>query len=217
MQGTLGSTFERDKIGIPAGVAVGSVSNEPLGVPYFGQAEHDGNNQDVYSNYIDVVISSALEDYASLNINTPISLNVRMYLNSTGAEVGYMFLCKARGMVSKIPGFFFSKLEPTVNIQPVLMREDSFADIVFQSYQGSVDSSNEFVANQRNLTNSTSINLVPKQKLLIRFRKDPDLSQREREDLANGLRPFYTTDKMVVVDTQTVADNASSATDLVNL
>merc|ERR1712070_319113 len=59
------------------------------------------------------------------------------------------------------------------------------------------------------------IEKVPKERLFVKLAEG--LSKDQREDVINGLRTFFSSDQVQAIDTRTLIDSISVATDLMNL
>jgi hypothetical protein len=85
--------------------------------------------------YVDAIVSQALTDYCSININTPFRLRIRTGYNLPGS-IGYTMDLggKPRAYVSKAPGFLFSSYQILAQNAPLLVGVDSFTNIAFKAY-----------------------------------------------------------------------------------
>ena len=148
-----------------------------------------------YTDYIDVLMGEALRGWQSVNTRTPLNLYTRA--SRPGGEVVGNYLCKARAMVSKVPGFFFSSYRVSAAIAPLLIRQDEYDRLMHDAVG--------------DLYGATS----PKQRLLIRLAEGASLSQRE--DVINGLRTYFKSDRLLVTDTASIIDTTMVAVDMMNL
>ncbi len=89
-------------IRVPPSIASGSSTN--ISSPVVR------SNEEAYVDYIDIVVSEALRDFCSVTTSTPINLKVSQSNPTTQASNEKNYLAKSRGLVSKVPGFFFFKL-----------------------------------------------------------------------------------------------------------
>ena len=148
-----------------------------------------------YRQYLDVVIGEALRGWQSVNTQTALSLYTRTVLN--GYEVSNSYLCKARAMVQKVPGFFFSSYRVSAPISAVLVRQDEYDRVMRDAVGGYYGAAS------------------PKQRLLVKI--VPGSSLAQREDVINALRTYFRSDKTVVTDTARIIDTTMVAVDLMQL
>ena len=148
-----------------------------------------------YRDYLDVVFGEALRGWQSVNTHTPLNLYVR---SNVGYDIIGNYLCKARAMVTKVPGFLYSSYRVSASLSAVLVRQEQY-DRLMQD------------AGVWEYYNRTS----PKQRLLVKLTPGSTLAQRE--DVINALRTFFKSDKTVVTDTQRIIDTTMVAVDMMNL
>lgn len=85
--------------------------------------------------YIDAVISQALTDYCSININTPFGLRLTTGYTLPGAKSYLMNLIgKPRAFVSKAPAFLFSSYQILAQRAPLLIPLEQYTSLVFKAY-----------------------------------------------------------------------------------
>lgn len=87
---------------------------------------------DSYSNYVDVIMSEATRVYVSTDTNTPLKLRVQAQ-DSDGNRRSSVYLAKARAMMAKAPGFFFSTYSQTALNAPVLLTMPVFGQQLLQA------------------------------------------------------------------------------------
>ena len=184
---------EADGVRLPLSV-VSSYTGQQLNRPFNSSFSTRTIAVD-YTEYVDVVMGEALRGWQSISTRTPLNLYTRTQRN--GVEYIGNYLCKARAMVSKVPGFFFSSYRVSASIAPLLIRQDEY-DRVMRDAVG-------------DLYGSTS----PKQRLLVRLTDGATLSQRE--DVVNGLRTFFKSDRLLVTDTASIIATTMVAVDMMNL
>lgn len=97
--------------------------------------------QSSYEEYIDVLISEGLRDYASVDTLTPLMFNVRGYSEALRASGQRRYLAKPGAMIKKMPGFFFSTYRQLAFNAPMLMRIQDFARVLADLEQEFVQSS----------------------------------------------------------------------------
>lgn len=152
--------------------------------------------EESYTDYIDIVASAALQSYASVSLSTPLELLVR---NIRGRNRSYM--CKARGLVSKVPGFFFSSYRQTAEDASVLIRMDQYQRVLEELLDG--------------IENVTVPEVPPKKSLFVKLAREA--SNKDREDTINGLRPYFKNDDVQVFNTQRAIESTQAAVDLLNV
>ena len=86
-----------------------------------------------YREYVDVLISEALRDRASLDVDTPVLLRTTGVSNDGEAFTRLSLLGKVRGMLQKFPGFFFSSYSQGAQRAPVLMRMQDFGTTLLRT------------------------------------------------------------------------------------
>lgn len=158
-----------------------------------------------YTNYVDVIMGEALSGWQSVNVATAMNLNVRTHRRtSPNYEADYVQnrLCKARAMVSKVPGFLYSSYSVSASISSVLVRQDAYNALMLDALG----------PNDEIITNGLG---SPKQRLMVRLKPGSTLDQRE--DLINSMRTFFTSDKIIVTDTLSIIDTTMGAVSLMNL
>ena len=85
--------------------------------------------------YIDAVISQALTDYCSININTPFGLRLTTGYTLPGAKSYLMnVIGKPRAFVSKAPAFLFSSYQILAQRAPLLIPLEQYTSLVFKAY-----------------------------------------------------------------------------------
>lgn len=152
-----------------------------------------------YIDYVDVVISEALRPFAAVTTKTPLDLTVTQRIPDTTITNDQHYLGKARAMMSQMSGFFFSSYQPTVFLSSVLIREEQYARIL--------NDANRFAG-----LNTTG---APKMRCMIRV--SSGASRKDREDVLNGLRTYFKSDRTQALDIRQITDTAKSAVDLLSL
>ena len=148
-----------------------------------------------YRDYLDVIFGEALRGWQSVNTHTPLNLYIR---TNRGSDVIGNYLCKARAMVQKVPGFLYSSYRVSASLSAVLVRQEQYERLMRE-------------AGLWEYYNQTS----PKQRLLVKLTPGSTLAQRE--DVINALRTFFKSDKTVVTDTQRIIDTTMVAVNMMNL
>lgn len=167
-----------------------------------------------YNVYVDVLMSEGLRDFMSMSVTTPGLLKLR-----TRTRQG-VFLAKARGMVSKVPGFFFSSFALAAPTQPVLISMSQYDRLMKKFLYEDVELLSDFEKqlaklSQGPMQGETKYEKPPKEKLLIR--NTPDATPEQVEDLMNGLRIFYKSDTTISISTKALIADTTSAVDLLHM
>ena len=149
-----------------------------------------------YRSYLDVLVSESMRGAASVSLVTPLHLSVLSW--NGDARVANDYLCKARALVVKLPGFFFSSYRQTAKLSSVVVPMEQYTRVMKDVYY-------KYAVPDR----------PPKQKLLIRLTAGATRSQRE--DLINGLRTFFRSDQTQAIDTQSLIATMDQAVALMNL
>jgi hypothetical protein len=192
---------EADGIRVPDPVSTGyqlydTRSVQRINNNYYPPRDLDGG----YLDYIDCVASSALRDGLSVSTETPLTLAVE---NDQGFRRSY--LAKARALLTKVPGFFFSSYRQTARGSAVLVRMDSYQTMLETAWS-TLDDLDETVV---------GLKTPPKSKLMIRVTDTGNL--KAREDLMNGIRVFFRSDSTVTIDTLTLIEDTSLAVEMMSL
>jgi len=96
--------------------------------------ENTGNAaESSYREYVDLLISEATRDRASLDVETPILVRVTGASNDNTAFTRLSLLGKVRAMLQKFPGFFFSSYSQGARRAPVLMRMQDFGTTLLRT------------------------------------------------------------------------------------
>jgi hypothetical protein len=155
-----------------------------------------------YQDYIDVIVSEALHGAASVTVRTPLDLQILIADPNDGSRSYYAdSMCKARAMVAKMPGFFYSSYRQVARLGAVLMSMDHYYALLTEAWT---------YVNISQLPASP-----PKQTLLIRTAAGS--SQDARDDLVNGLRPFFTSSRITAIDTQFLIDTTNRTVELMTV
>lgn len=168
----------------------------------FDQDDEQARLKEAYEEYIEVIVSAAYRDAASLNTLTPVDLNIQTRNPKTDSSTDKHYLGKIRAMVSKFPGFFYSSYSQTAGFQSTLIRLDQYLMLVKKAYE------------EAGILEQAPTS-VPIQRCLIRVRDDATANQRE--DVINGLRPFFKSDKTTSLNTQSSIESSDQAINLLNL
>jgi len=101
----------------------------------------------------------------------------------------------------KCPVFLFSSYSAVASLQPVIIRMDTYQRLLADAYA---------------FANASLTPAKPlKQKLMVRV--DPNASSDERADVINGLRTFFTSSAVFVLDTNDILTQSKQAIDMMNL
>ena len=88
-----------------------------------------------YRQYVDMLVSEAVRDAASITTDTPMLFRVTASTEEDTAFIRQRFLGKVRGMVQKLPAFFFSSYQQAAAGSPQLLRMQDFGRVLLQAEQ----------------------------------------------------------------------------------
>lgn len=167
---------------------------------------------ETYLEYVDVLVSEALRDGASIAVGTPLRLTVEVDLGKF-RDTQLVYLAKPRGLVSKLPGYFFSSYKQTAFFTTACVTMDWYSRFLRDAF---AVRRAEFAARGENLTAEEEPPAQPpKQKLLVRM--TDGASREDREAVLNGLRNFIPDSTTLVVDTRELLDTTHVGTSILVL
>ena len=138
-----------------------------------------------------------------MGVGAPWSLLVGVIAHKTGRVVDLekrmYYLGDTRAMVSKAPGFVFSSYPQLAKWSPILVSMDTYYEMMKTTHAFS------FMQNR----SITLPDRPPKRAMYISIKEDATFDQRE--GLANGIRNFLQTDRIVVTDTFTIIETTDTA------
>ncbi|KYQ92900.1 hypothetical protein DLAC_05491 [Tieghemostelium lacteum] len=185
----------------PSIVSNGSVQFDPTN-PIWQWLRNHHDNQYIYKNYTDIVLSEAFRLAMGADTNTPFNLYISFKQFSTASN-SVNLLAKSQSMVGMMPAFFFSTYSQTATRSPVLINMNEFYNILQFIYS---------------ITEDPTVVLPPvppKSKVLIKLK--PNTSQIDREGVINGVKSFIKTDNIQVMDTQHLLDTTDTAATILNI
>eukprot|EP01133_Synstelium_polycarpum_P010243 gene10243-11942_t len=183
--------MDGDKIDPPPSI----VSANSSIIPSFWLPDHFDNNY-VYLNYSDAIISEAFRSAAGADTTTPFDLSIT-FDTYPGMRSTISLLAKPQSMVSMMPAFFYSAYAESAGRSPLLVSTDRFLELMQLVYS---------------LTDDPNVILPavpPKYKFLIRLK--PGTSQSAREYIINGCKNFLKSDSIQVLDTEFLLETTSTA------
>eukprot|EP01104_Vermistella_antarctica_P011774 TRINITY_DN3326_c1_g2_i1.p1 TRINITY_DN3326_c1_g2~~TRINITY_DN3326_c1_g2_i1.p1 ORF type:complete len:1301 (+),score=387.68 TRINITY_DN3326_c1_g2_i1:217-4119(+) len=166
-----------------------------------------------YRDYIDVVMSEAMRYALSVDVKSPLKMQIEMHTYEHW-DRKQVFLAKARAMVVKLPGFWYSSYRETAYDSPLIITEDTFQRFLSAVYEQRWREEVEMGYRAANDTIDYP-SVPPKQRLLVKLR--PGATRDDREGIINGLRNFITDDTVFVFDTQAILATTDTATTLMLL
>lgn len=113
---------------------------------------------------------------------------------------GVSYLCRPMAFVSKMPGIWFSKYTQAAYFQSALVTMERFRDVMNATLSAG------------GYTVPTDI---PYTQLLIRVAAEATID--DREDIINGLRPFFPSDNVYVSNTLKLLEAAETSTQMLSL
>jgi hypothetical protein len=84
--------------------------------------------------YIEAVLSAAVTDYCSINIDTPFRINTQVGRSGVGTRFTINLGGKPRAYASKMPGFLFSSYQVLANNAPLLIPMEQYAYLAFRTF-----------------------------------------------------------------------------------
>jgi len=185
--------IEKDNISIP----------EPPFAEYYDSKEYRDLIHEHYTSYIDVIISEALRDGASIDTNTPLIMRLTYnQLNSTDYKALF-FMCKPRAMLESLEGFSFSKYKSMEFSSPMIVNMDAYQSLL------------KIALEKSNLTNIELPDKPVKQKLLIILSEN--VTDDEREQLINELHVYVNSDLIVIQDTKDLMKTMDQTLSMLNI
>ena len=154
----------------------------------------DKNAEDPMEKVINIVLPEDVRIRYSMDVKTPVII----YSDEK------RFHARIVHMASKLPGFYSTSDEDGTAIASM----EDVAFIVQKLVNITKDKKNEFDAMLASLPKNNSFNL-PKEKLYIKFKRA--LNQDERNELANGLRNYFTNDLTFIFDVASLVANMQNA------
>ncbi|KAL0483814.1 hypothetical protein AKO1_014032 [Acrasis kona] len=149
-----------------------------------------------YKTYVDMVISDAMQIKISAQRENPLQLRVFSHHPKTGESGGTDFIGKARALVYKVPGFFFSSYEVSAHNSPVLITWDTYLQIAKEAAD--------------TVKYKYTAKTVLKEKLLLRY--VDGVTDKQRESILNGLRSMVNSDFTILQDVNDIKASTHTAT-----
>lgn len=165
------------------------------------------NMTESYVEYVDLVVSEAMRPLWSMSLATPLDVRIVQYRPDIGERNEVHYMGKARGMVKKLPGFFFSSYQITARRSPAVLAEPAYLRLL--------NSAREFAASGPGSPPFPPLDRAPKQKVMVRVTAGATAS--EREDVLNGLRTLFVSDRTFAVDTRDTVAGTELAIDMLTL
>lgn len=166
----------------------------------------EDENEETYTEYVDVIVSEAYRYALSIDIGVPMRLETEIYLKE-GKTSKKEYLAKVRAMLRKLPGFFYSSYRQTAGVSTTLITMDNYQRL----FEEGVKIKMALAQNDPEiLIDNSSFPLVPpKQKVLVNLKSG--LSRDQREQVINGLRNYLPNDSFLVFDTTDLLKSTSVA------
>lgn len=163
------------------------------------------NNSVIYKYYVDVVMSESMRFASTVSTSTPLRLSM-VVRDSSNTDRRFFFLAKARGMASKVPGFFLSSYRQTATNSPVFVSMNAFADLT-DVVDKTMEATRSVIApgvEYKNVSRN-----VPKQNLWMRM--DPRATTRETQEMIDRLRAAINDDRMQSVNIRSLVEGTGTA------
>jgi len=148
-----------------------------------------------YLNYVDIIVSEAMRPVTGINMKSPLQLRLYAYNPDTNSRASQDYLAKARSLVYKVPGYFYSSYQFTASGSPILVSFDEYRNIardcaksIDYQYDGS----------------------IPKQKILIRFRTQ---NVQKIVSILNNLKSLTRAEFVVINNVKELIKSTKKTTD----
>eukprot|EP01107_Rhizomastix_libera_P010431 TRINITY_DN26_c0_g1_i5.p1 TRINITY_DN26_c0_g1~~TRINITY_DN26_c0_g1_i5.p1 ORF type:complete len:1436 (-),score=485.84 TRINITY_DN26_c0_g1_i5:6-3914(-) len=190
-------SFEEKGISIPPDI--GSVLVGEYNASYTSSESYR-----VYTDYIDLIVSSGFEKQVSTDTKTPMWIRVSYADNAnSGEERQAFYLGKIRASAGLMPGFTFSKYSSMSMLgSNVLVSMDQYKAIQKAALEDIHGSGYNYTE-------------PDKEKLLVKMKEGSTRSDREL--VLNSLKNFVNDDITQVLDVPTLIETASSSLSMLNL
>lgn len=178
-----------------------------------GLSNHSDDNRKMkiaYTEYFDVLLSTALRELFSMTLDDPLSLEIE--LEQRASEQSNVYMAKGRGFIGKMPGFFFTSHRTLIGSQvPLLLSEPAWVKLSREAYPKPDEKIT--VTNQDRAW--MDLPKGPKQTLLIRCVEGT--SQDDRNIVIDSLRPFFKSSRTQATDALKIVEQTKGAIDIMNL
>lgn len=165
----------------------GQTTKDPYGV---GIENWPSEKASQYMKEIKVLVPEGYRDVLSLDTSRP----ARICIGSK-ADCKTAYKVKIRGMLTKMPGWWFTAYQSAQFFSQQLVSEAQYREIL-EDYFDTHDGTRE---NFEALIDSyTFTENVPKYKLFVRL--SPDCTRDRREQIANGIRSFFRDERTILLD-----------------
>lgn len=151
-------------------------------------------NTNVYSRYIDLVMSEAMRFPSTVSTTTPLRLTMSVR-DSASQQRDFFFLAKARAMVRKLPGFFVSSYRQTATNSPVFLSMKAFSALL-QVVDNTMEVTRPSAVPGFSYTNSSQN--VPLENLWIRV--DEAATTQQTQELVDRIRAAINDDRIQSVN-----------------
>lgn len=168
------------------------------------------NTTQVYTTYIDIIMSEAMRYWDYLDTSRPIQFLQGVRYGTFIANVNYF--AKARAMVKKMPGFFYSSYRETALESPVMISNTAYEEIA--SFIHDIDYQTQLIQG-RDPSIRAPDGPPPAERLMIKSIDGATLQQRE--DIINGVRNFITKDLIFIFDVEILLQSTRMATTIILL
>lgn len=171
-------------------------NGRPIGVSINDTEQFDPEAK--YKDYIDVIAPQAMHDESSVALNKPLQLKIYTRNPTTGQTSSQDWVCKARAMIYKMPGYFMSSYRFAAPGSPVFISEDKYLQLARNA------------AEQVEYTDFD--NTIPREKLLMQY--EDSVNQTMRSDILNGLRAVLNPDVTHIQDVRDIVSSTNTATSI---
>ena len=161
-----------------------------------------------YLELLDVVCSEALRLEAAISTKVPSRIRIEGRVDAdvetvTGQRsIGRTFITKAKALVRKVPGFFYTSYRFGADGSNVL--------VTYNTYRKLMVGTTEYAG-----VNVTWPEVIPKGRLFVKMADGSDLF--DREVIINNIKTFIRDDFTTVTDTQSLVESTDTATTMILL
>jgi hypothetical protein len=169
--------------------------------------------RDAYKSYWDVMASAALSESLSINCDSPLLYKTGV----TGVTAKFYKLGRSHGLVSKMPGFYFSAYKQTAEVSSTIISIDKYIALTKQFYESVPNRvSARFFRFANPTRKSYEFDKTPKkQSVYVKLMEGSVRSQRD--DVINGIRNYIDSEQVSIFDAQTLIDDTTAALELLNI
>jgi len=163
-------------------------SSDPYGVSFENNPRSFDSLQ--YMKEVKVLVPEGYRDVLSLDTSRPARICV-----GSRRDCKTAYKVKVRGMLTKMPGWFFTAYQSAQFFSQQLVSESQYRELLedyFDSHEGTRENFEKLISSY-NFTDN-----VPKYKMYVRL--SPNCTRDRREEIANGIRSFFRDELTILLD-----------------